>query len=162
MNNLESWHQSIEIEYKSTKKMLLSDLKNILIKLNFESSKDKERISFPRSDIIEKWQTSKIVCADVFNDNEEVCFDHEGYNDWNILKLIYLLPWLPISHFEVFLLKVNEVSDALKINPSYNGVDVNFDELNKLAITYADDLTERMEAPGGEFLAQAIALNLPI
>ena len=94
--------------------------------------------------------------------NEEAVFDHERFEHWDLLKVYYLLPWQAIKNGKTFISKAKEIEQALDIKPSYEGKEVIFSELLDLMQGMAKDLEQKMDAPGGKFLAQAISMDLPL
>ncbi len=161
MNN-DTWHQKISIFLKAESPRKLSELKTILVSLGFKSTPDGEFYGFPRTDIVEEWQTGDIVDVAPYMNGEESCFDHECYEEWDSVELCYLLPWQPIENAEVFVKKAEEVSQALQIEAHFDSRSLNPERLLSFMYECANELEERMEAPGGDFLAKAIAMDLPI
>ena len=156
------WHQKITVTLKPEEPQLLSDLEKKLLSLEFVSTDDGEIYSFPRNDKVEIWQTEDIVHVRPTFNGEEASFGHECFEKWDTLELFYLLPWLPIDHVNIFLTKVNELAEILHLETLHQGKLVKLDDLNIYINKCANELKGKMEEPGGEFLAQAIHMDLPV
>ena len=115
-----------------------------------------------RQDHIEQWQTENLVTVDVLRSEEELDYYDDEVQELDCIKLGYLLPWQPINNANIFIDKVWELSETLSTPVLFNNKDINKDGLLSVIIDLGKDLEERLEAPGGEFLAQAIAEDLPI
>ncbi|MDX1706879.1 hypothetical protein [Pseudidiomarina sp.] len=158
----DKWHQCVSVKFSDGEVRSIKMIKEILHKCEFIPSGDGETYTIPRKEHIEDWQTESIVYVSLLRKGEEVYFNHEGYSDWDVLNLEYLLPWLPIENITTFLETVEYVSKHLGISAEFNGGSFVASEVKNYALECARELTERMEAPGGEFLAQAIEMDLPV
>ena len=157
----DKWHQEISISLK-LEEMLFSDLEEILIRLGFSKDESGEVFFYARQDHVEQWQTEYLVTVSVFNDDEELDYYDDEEQKINKIELGYLLPWQPIENANVFIEKAWELSGELSSPVLLNDKKIEKEELLSLINKCSNDLEERLESPGGEFLAQAIAQNLPI
>ena len=85
----------------------------------------------------------------LLHDNEEQEIDR--------VELNYLLPWQPVENARSYVTKVWELSAELGSPVFMNDVQIDAEDLLSHIGACASNLAERLEHPGGELLAQAIA-----
>ena len=157
------WHSEICLTLSLKNELKLEELEALLLSLGFESSDDRELYAYPRKDKIKNWQTESLLYLDTYIGENEVVFNHEEYDDYcDSIKLTYLLPWLPFVHFETFIETALRISKELETKLFFLNEELKVSELRAYAKECKEDLENRLEAPGGEFLAQAIEMDLPI
>ena len=159
--NKDNWHQEIIVTLK-VEKLSFSHLANIFVRLGFSTDQSGEVFYLARQDHVEHWQTETLVTVTVLNGEENIDYYDDEEQKINRIELGYLLPWQPVENAQVFISKAWELSNELSTPVLYNNKEIDKDALLTNIINFANDLEERLEAPGGEFLAQAIAQDLPI
>jgi hypothetical protein len=155
------WHQEIVVSLK-VEKLMFSELAKILNRLGYSTDESGEVFFCARQDRVEQWQTETLVTVSVFNNDIELDYYDDEEQEINKIELGYLLPWQPIENADIFVSKVWELSGELATRVLLDEKNIEKESLLLLISNYANDLKERLEPPGGEFLAQAIAQDLPI
>lgn len=156
------WYQSLDVLYLSSEPRLLSDLAAQLLDVGFIEYAGGEVLGYPRAEKVEIWQTEDIVSLTASYNGEEASFGHEGFKYWNKLELSYLLPWQPQENAAIFTEIVEKATEITGCNPTFQGVPYSRRAFLAVVSECASDLEHRMEKPGGEFLAQAISMDLPV
>ena len=158
------WHQQLILRLELQKPRLLVDLADTLSAVGFVSNRDPECAiySFPRSGTVEPWQTDELITVSPFLGSDEMFFEHEGFVKWDLLEFGYLLPWQPFENIHLFISKSFAAADLLGSALTFEGEPAEPHAVLVRGKELAADLEHRMEAPGGEFLAQAISMDLPV
>ena len=135
-----------------------------LSSVGFVSNRDPECAiySFLRFDTVESWQTDELITVSPFLGADDVFFEHEGFLKWDSLEFGYLLPWQPFGNIDLFISKSFAAADLIGSALTFEGERASPNAVLARGKEFAADLEHRMEAPGGEFLAQAIEMDLPI
>ena len=160
--NKNEYFQCLTSELSNSKDRSIDQLEFALIECGFSPCDDGETYSLRRLDKVEIWQTPSVVSVTLFNQDKEVYFGDNESQDWDTLKLEYLLPWLPIENIDIYISKVDELCKNLGIKAKFMGEIFLADKIKQYAEICAANFEKRLEAPGGEFLAAAIQMDLPI
>jgi len=154
------WHEAIAVTLRQTTPQPLTALQVVLSNLGFVTNADEEMFWLPRADVVESWQTDTLLAIHVYLEGREVYFSCDG--QWDSLEAIYLLPWQPIANASTFVETSFCLASKLGLSVSVKGSPTSPEHVLALCHSAAADLAERVEAPGGNFLAQAIAEKLPL
>ena len=154
------WHQSIRVTVHLPSGTRLRNLRSFLLSDGYKQSED--IFSSLRTDTVEVWQPESLVDVSVFNEEKELYFNPPYADTVTKVVLCYLLPWLPLELAESFISSAVRLSEHFDSPMQYLGRAVNASELREEINLLAKDLTQRVDAPGSEFLAIAIAEDLPL
>ena len=155
------WHQEVIVTLRP-ENWLFSELATILDRLDYSKDETGEVFFYARQDPVEPWQTDELVTVSVFIDGKEVDYYDDEVQNIDEIQLGYLLPWQPVENAGAFVKKVWELAGELATPVRLDEKQIEKSELLALIERFANDLEERLEAPGGELLAQAIEEDLPI
>lgn len=138
------------------------DLAAILLRLGYSTDELGEVFFYRRKDLAESWQTDEVVTVSVFDGDRELDFYDDEEQEIDSVVLGYLLPWLPVENAECYVARVWELSIELDSPVLMDNKKIDAAGLLSHIESCARDLAERLEPPGGEFLAQAILEDLPL
>ena len=159
--NRDNWHQEIIVTL-NLENFLFSNLAEILLRLGYSTDESGEVFFYSRDDKVEQWQTDSLVTVTVYNSGKDIDYYDDEEQEITKVELGYLLPWQPIQNANKFISRAWELSKELNTSIKYENKEIKKEELKEIINNYAEDLEKRLEAPGGEFLAQAIEENLPL
>jgi hypothetical protein len=155
------WHQEVIVTLKPGA-VMFSKLASILKRRGYSTDESGEVFFYARKDNIEKWQTDTLITVSAYIDDEEVDYYDDEAQELRRIELGYLLPWLPIENASIFIEEAWKLANELSATITMGKELISKKELSDIINEYANDLEERLEAPGGEFLAQAISQDLPL
>jgi hypothetical protein len=155
------WHQEVNVTLKLGT-VTFSEMASILKRRGYSTDKSGEVFFYARKDDIENWQTDTLITVSAFIDEEEVYYYDDEVQELSRIELGYLLPWQPIENSKIFIAEAWGLAGELATSVYMDGKLTSIEELSAIINEYGSDLEQRLEAPGGEFLAQAIAQDLPI
>jgi hypothetical protein len=155
------WHQEVIVTLKPVA-VLFSELASMLNRRGYSTDGSGEVFFYARKDNIEKWQTDTLITVSAFINDTEVDYYEDEAQEISKIELGYLLPWQPIKNASTFIAEAWGLAGELGAHISIGDELISKEDLSAIINEYAADLEQRLEAPGGEFLAQAIAQDLPI
>jgi hypothetical protein len=157
------WHSIVRLSLSADRSHSMSALGRHLRSLGFRPSADGDLYSLPRPDKACVWQSISIANVRCWSEEGvELYFDDPLAPSVSRVDLEYLLPWMPIVHARAFVDVGQALALRLGAQLTYNGAEIQPDQLLSQMHALADELTQRVDEPGSQFLAIAIEEKLDL